>query len=277
MDHATKLKYRISSFYNWKQLALIIVAAALIFSTSLIFPGKFPFIHDSVLYLLCINLITIAWYVMLTIYITIQTKRPLSKEALQKVLRMEIVHSSLNLVLLGILMPLGNQSYFNPLWFLSIFFYLLVLGNPLVKPALARITIAAPVAGWLGHMLFHLVFSGSAPDLFSLPFCVALTILLLFSWNYFVRVHSTALMAGSRADGPDSRIEEFTDRYQLTPREQEVFLLVISGHITKQVAGMLGISYYTAVTHVKNIYKKTGASSKVELLSLLNRFTIVYD
>jgi DNA-binding CsgD family transcriptional regulator len=79
-------------------------------------------------------------------------------------------------------------------------------------------------------------------------------------------------MAGSRADGPDSRIEEFTDRYQLTPREQEVFLLVISGHITKQVAGMLGISYYTAVTHVKNIYKKTGASSKVELLSLLNRF-----
>lgn len=52
----------------------------------------------------------------------------------------------------------------------------------------------------------------------------------------------------------------------LTPREQEVFLLLVEGYTLQETAEQLGIKYSTANTHVTGIYKKLGVTSRAELI-----------
>jgi DNA-binding CsgD family transcriptional regulator len=57
----------------------------------------------------------------------------------------------------------------------------------------------------------------------------------------------------------------------LTQREVEVMGLAAQGLATKQIAGELNISYYTATNHLRHIYAKTGCRSRVELASYVRR------
>ena len=50
------------------------------------------------------------------------------------------------------------------------------------------------------------------------------------------------------------------------PREAEVLRLLVLGHAVNAVAERLGISPHTVRDHVKNLYRKTGSSSRNELL-----------
>ena len=52
----------------------------------------------------------------------------------------------------------------------------------------------------------------------------------------------------------------------LTKREQEVFPLVAGGYKNKEIAEELGISYNTVVSHVYNLYRKLGISSRKEAI-----------
>jgi len=47
-----------------------------------------------------------------------------------------------------------------------------------------------------------------------------------------------------------------SNKYKLTPREEDVLQLLIKGYITKTIASELGISFDTARSHLKNIYHK---------------------
>ncbi len=71
--------------------------------------------------------------------------------------------------------------------------------------------------------------------------------------------------------GLDRRLAEIAARLEgglpddLTAREAEVIALASRGLATKQIAGELDISYFTAVNHLRHIYAKTGCQSRVEL------------
>lgn len=52
----------------------------------------------------------------------------------------------------------------------------------------------------------------------------------------------------------------------LTKREKEVFPLVARGYKNKEIAEELGISYNTVVSHVYNLYRKLGISSRKEAI-----------
>jgi DNA-binding NarL/FixJ family response regulator len=56
-------------------------------------------------------------------------------------------------------------------------------------------------------------------------------------------------------------------QFQLSPREREVFRLVLDGLVNKEIAARLGISVRTAKFHVSAILKKCGVSSRLDLLS----------
>lgn len=53
----------------------------------------------------------------------------------------------------------------------------------------------------------------------------------------------------------------------LTRREMDVLLLACQGFGTRELAARLGISYSTVITHVHNLLKKVGVSSRVDLVA----------
>lgn len=60
--------------------------------------------------------------------------------------------------------------------------------------------------------------------------------------------------------------------YHLTPREQEIFFLIIEGKTTKEIADALFISPGTAKNHVLSIFKKTNAHSRMLLMTKYLQF-----
>ena len=78
----------------------------------------------------------------------------------------------------------------------------------------------------------------------------------------------------SDTDGevPDvaTRCLKVAELYKLSPRETEIFGYLGRGHGIVFIAETLVISESTVRTHVKNIYKKIGVSSREELLQLVD-------
>ena len=60
-----------------------------------------------------------------------------------------------------------------------------------------------------------------------------------------------------------------------TKRETEVLGLLVRGFSNQQIADSIGVSYYTATTHLKNIYKKLGVHKRTEAMAkvLLGKLT----
>ncbi len=59
--------------------------------------------------------------------------------------------------------------------------------------------------------------------------------------------------------------------YQLSPREHEVLTLLATGLATPAIAKEMGISPHTVRDHLKNLFRKTGTSSRSKLMSLLRQ------
>lgn len=58
---------------------------------------------------------------------------------------------------------------------------------------------------------------------------------------------------------------DFTTKYAITERENEVIILLLKGYAYNKIAETLCISLSTVRTHVMNIYKKVGINSRFEL------------
>jgi DNA-binding CsgD family transcriptional regulator len=56
----------------------------------------------------------------------------------------------------------------------------------------------------------------------------------------------------------------------LTPREEEIFTMLLTGRAPKEIAYTLKISYYTVLFHQKNLYRKLGIQSRAELFARYN-------
>ncbi|WP_179188131.1 helix-turn-helix transcriptional regulator [Kiloniella majae] len=61
------------------------------------------------------------------------------------------------------------------------------------------------------------------------------------------------------------------DRYDLTPREENIMDLILSGHGSEAIGLRLGIALPTVKTHRRNLYRKLGISSQAELFALISR------
>jgi FixJ family two-component response regulator len=73
----------------------------------------------------------------------------------------------------------------------------------------------------------------------------------------------------------ESGIFETRARFEaLTHREQEVFGLVTTGLMNKQIAGELGVSEITAKVHRGNVMKKMGARSLADLVRMADALGI---
>lgn len=63
---------------------------------------------------------------------------------------------------------------------------------------------------------------------------------------------------------------DLSPQYFLTPREQEVVMLVCKGLSDKYVANLLDISFTTVRTHLKSAMKKMGCHNRTEMAALMH-------
>ena len=76
--------------------------------------------------------------------------------------------------------------------------------------------------------------------------------------------------------GEERRTAEVLARVKLlTPRETEVFALVVTGMLNKQIAGDLGISEKTVKVHRARVMEKMQAGSVADLVRLADRAGVV--
>jgi len=86
-----------------------------------------------------------------------------------------------------------------------------------------------------------------------------------------------SLMQDRKRRERDSEIAVLQKRLQaLTPREREVFPLVVSGRSNKEIAGEIGISEITVKVHRGNLMRKMQATSFAELLRMSADLKIPY-
>jgi len=64
--------------------------------------------------------------------------------------------------------------------------------------------------------------------------------------------------------------KEVLEQYKITGREQEILSLLLEGLSYNEIAEKLCISVHTVNNHVANMYGKTGAKNKIELLKVLS-------
>lgn len=88
--------------------------------------------------------------------------------------------------------------------------------------------------------------------------CVARSADNAASWVRFVPVLS--------ATGAAHRLER---TFGLTPREAQVCVLLAAGRTDEQIAGSLGISYWTVRTHLRKVFIKFDVANRVELTRAL--------
>jgi FixJ family two-component response regulator len=76
--------------------------------------------------------------------------------------------------------------------------------------------------------------------------------------------------------GDETRIAEIQERIKmLTAREIEVFALVVTGMLNKQIASELGISEKTVKVHRARVMEKMRAGSVAELVRLADRVGVI--
>ena len=75
--------------------------------------------------------------------------------------------------------------------------------------------------------------------------------------------------SAGHSEGLVALCEQLTRIYFLTPRESEVLKLIAEGRNEPYIAQALSISRATVKTHVNHIYKKTGVTSRQQLLDVL--------
>lgn len=73
------------------------------------------------------------------------------------------------------------------------------------------------------------------------------------------------------APATEPHLAEIASTYQLSPREREVLALLAAGLATPAIAEKMGISQHTVRDHLKSLFRKTGASSRSKLMSLLRQ------
>ena len=155
----------------------------------------------------------------------------------------------------------------TPIFILVLFYCMIVLKKNLVKIEDKKsrdicLTIIIVTLCMIPLGIVSVIFS--SVDRFSYPvYALAISIIMLvYFFNRFY-VDSDKLHRKTNIS-PSS-----LDKFRITDREMAVVTLVCDGLTNKEIAGKLKISVNTVNNHVANVFEKTGARSRVDLMRML--------
>lgn len=91
-------------------------------------------------------------------------------------------------------------------------------------------------------------------------------IIIIINVLEYIRIISTNNVVTEIADKVEENDVVVDPNEVLTPKEKVVFELLIEGLTLRQIAGELSMKYDSVNFHYKNIYRKLGVNSKIELI-----------
>jgi DNA-binding CsgD family transcriptional regulator len=101
---------------------------------------------------------------------------------------------------------------------------------------------------------------------------MTVVLFLLVIWYEYFNVFESFLSKSEKVS-PVAYIENNQNKYHvinpeevLTPKEKDIFYLLLEGYTLRQIAGELSMKYDAVNFHYKNIYRKLEVNSKIELL-----------
>ena len=104
------------------------------------------------------------------------------------------------------------------------------------------------------------------------PRGVNIHLVVFLAWNIFFTVQwQRFLLRAQKSGSSDLELTAGKNKglESITQREQEVLDLILQGVTNSQIAARLGISTGTSRNHIYHIYNKIGASSRKELVKML--------
>ncbi len=132
------------------------------------------------------------------------------------------------------------------------------------KTSLPELAVLGLLAGRLGEAAGTLgvgLFTGI--PLILLSGAVFALIIVLF-FPLYQKLYSSV---ANPLEAEKQRFTEYAARFGFSPREQEIFLLMIRGMSNAEIAGALYITESTVKFHVSNLFRKSGLFSRVALIT----------
>lgn len=91
-------------------------------------------------------------------------------------------------------------------------------------------------------------------------------------WRRKVKQHEEELKSAANNSNIDFQKVNHKILSPLTKREMEIILLVEKGKSNPEIADQLFVSENTIKTHLKNIFSKTEANNRTDLIHRLHRY-----
>lgn len=123
----------------------------------------------------------------------------------------------------------------------------------------APVSVIVAIAGWVGGVNTRIT--------------VPLNYIYFFTWNVVAVIALVRYMVRPSAFVEEGAVSEaFIKEYRISPREADIITYLSRGLSNKEIADTLNISFTTVRTHVYNIFKKTGAGNRVDLLRIISGY-----
>lgn len=121
-------------------------------------------------------------------------------------------------------------------------------------PILSSIRICLALTTVAFELMFYVIILASIAELF-----------------YFFRESIRGRNANNKPQKtpPNTSISEIVERYSLTPREKDVFILLAEGRSAREIAETLFISEGTVKVHTHNLYQKLGISKRSQIYQMV--------
>ena len=149
--------------------------------------------------------------------------------------------------------------------FIAVYRIVLFLDFAEYRTSLFYLAPAGLMIGRIGDATGALI--GTVLQSGTIALCTITAVLFAFSIITFFLFYERMYFSGNapKTETPDVSVS-FTARYDLSPREQEVLKLILNSKTNKEIGELLFVSENTIKFHVKNILKKTGCTSRKELI-----------
>lgn len=290
-----RFAHRLSKYYPYKYLeALFYYLITVTFYTFLVYMvpdmlviarGENNFPRDSSIYWIC----DILAFPLIPIYINFFIRfffELVDKKVPSALRRWLYIFSALLLVLYGFgfkeALLTGNSYFFKAIYHyllrqpILIFRFALIVYAAVQVKSLPQIPFRRAVrlicAYYFITLLIHLVlpFLPQTPFIFyARPFFfLGLNLPPLIYLSRFLNRHALAVPL---SDTDSGKLNRLCSDYGVSPREQEILLLLLNGRSNQEIENELFISIGTVKSHVYNLYQKFGVNSRLKLANLIRK------